>query len=195
MAARSLTDPADQVLDLVALADEPGSSGQLRRAAALARRCETMTRSIVYANRRANALTRVAAVLARAGEYRQAETIALAITGDSYAKADALVSVAEGLARAGQLRNAETIACSIAFPDLRAKSLVQVANILSKAGQHPQAQRLLGKAEAAARSTDSIEQESQALKHVAGGLANAGQYQQAAKIARSISATAPAVRP
>jgi hypothetical protein len=109
---------------------------------------EALATSITDPARQAEALTKVAGALARAGAHqradavaRQAEEVARSITSPSL-QAQALTQVVEALAGAGQHQQAEELARSIGKPDSQAEALARVAEALARAGDTRSAYRV-----------------------------------------------------
>jgi hypothetical protein len=85
--------------------------------------------SITDPDGQTQALTAAARVLAQAGRYERAETVARSIT-DPSGQARALTEMAGELAQAGRYEQAETVARSITDPSEQAQALTAVARAL-----------------------------------------------------------------
>jgi tetratricopeptide (TPR) repeat protein len=171
--------------------------GHLPRAYALAE-------SIPHPWTRADALARVAAALARAGQHeqaiatvRQAEGVIQSIPDpDPQRGVGVLAQLASALARAGQheqaiatVRQAEGVIQSIPDPGYRADVLAQLAAALARAGQHEQAIAVAEHAEAVTRSIADPKQNGLlgvTQARITEALARAGQHERAAEVARTI---------
>ena len=177
--AELLTDSLDKVKVLLEIADYFSSlSARKPESAQLFLRVYELVHSMENDYSKAEGLKEVVSSLARAQQWKQAETIALSIKHVAF-EAEALSSIASSLAHAQQWKQAETIALSIKYDDFKDEALSSIASSLAHAQQWKQAETI-------ARSIKHVAFEAQALGSLASSLAHAQQWKQAETIALSI---------
>jgi tetratricopeptide (TPR) repeat protein len=178
---------------LVYLAEDYAKSGDIARARSVAVSCS-------HWSSRAEALTGVARIFAKAGDFSKArlavddaETAARSAAG-AQQQAPAMAAAAEAAAAAGDLDrarllidDAETLARSVTDSSQRASALTAAAEAAATAGDPDRARLLIDDAEAPARSVTDEQTRNWRLAELATAVANTGDLNRAEAFLHSVT--------
>jgi tetratricopeptide (TPR) repeat protein len=180
--ARSATDPRRRAEVLIRLAGALVGTGQRERAVRLAQQAERLAGSMTPFDR-GGALADLVEVWASAGAFDHAET--LARSTDDQRLVWALRNVARALGAAGEQQRAEALARSIDYPDPRARTLAELADVSAARGGQDAAIRLAEEAGRAAGTIIYSAQRIEALTAAAGAFSRAGRLERARRLAET----------
>ena len=201
--ARSMPSPNGHSGRLMWLAIAIAEAGDYDRAEAIAStlrvadgrawaQAESRGDKFPYIDDQPRALTRIAEVIAEAGDYDRAEAIASALPHPRNHDR-ALARVAVAIARAGHRDRAAAVARIITEPDAKVRAFADLAVLAAEAGDHQHAADLVTEAEPVAYAVTYSNEQARMLADLAAVAATAGDHRHARELATQSESIARAL--